>query len=189
MNQPPSAFWSVSASDILQQLGTSKEGLSSEEATQRLARAYLNAFYETGFANPIDEVIRTYRAFDLSGCTKLDEIPYDFLTFGALLFILHATQEQFRTGWFLESVISASLIVLVIRSRRPFFKSRPATYLLIATLTTVAVTVVLPYTPLGEIFGFGRLPLSFLLLIAIVVVLYLFSSELVKNVFYKKVKF
>jgi len=114
---------------------------------------------------------------------------FDFLTFGALLFVLHATQEQFRTGWFLESVISASLIVLVIRSSRPFFKSRPAIYLLIATLITVVVTVVLPYTPLGEIFGFGRLPPAFLLLIAIIVVLYLFSSELVKNVFYKKVKF
>ena len=51
---------------------------------------------------------------------------FDYLTFGALLTILHATQDQFRTGWFLESVISASLIVLVIRSRKPFFKSRPA---------------------------------------------------------------
>ena len=55
---------------------------------------------------------------------------FDYLTFGALLTILHATQDQFRTGWFLESVISASLIVLVIRSRKPFFKSRPAKYLL-----------------------------------------------------------
>jgi len=114
---------------------------------------------------------------------------FDFLTFGALLLILHATQVQFRTGWFLESVISASLIVLVIRSRRPFFKSRPAKYLLIATLLTVAVTVVLPYTPLGEIFGFGRLSLSFLLLIAIIVVLYIVSAELVKKVFYKMVRF
>ena len=49
---------------------------------------------------------------------------FDYLTFGALLTILHATQDQFRTGWFLESVISASLIVLVIRSRKPFFKSQ-----------------------------------------------------------------
>src|SRR6266705_1338511 len=62
---------------------------------------------------------------------------FDYLTFGALLFILHATQVQFRTGWFLESVISASLIVLVIRSRKPFFKSRPSKYLSVATLSTV----------------------------------------------------
>ena len=96
---------------------------------------------------------------------------FDYLTFGALLFILHATQDQFRTGWFLESVISASLIVLVIRSRKPFFKSRPSKYLLMATLLTVIVTVVLPFTPLGEIFGFSRLPISFLLLIGIIVML------------------
>jgi len=114
---------------------------------------------------------------------------FDFLTFGGLLFILHATQDQFRTGWFLESVISASLIVLVIRSRKPFFKSRPAKYLLMATLLTVVVTVALPYTPLRGILGFERLPLSFLLLIAIIVVLYILSAELVKKVFYKRVRF
>ena len=113
---------------------------------------------------------------------------FDYLTFGALLFILHATQDQFRTGWFLESVISASLIVLVIRSRKPFFKSRPAKYLLMATLLTVVVTVALPYTSLGAIFGFSRVPLSFLLLIMIIVGLYIVSAEIVKLVFYRKVK-
>ena len=114
---------------------------------------------------------------------------FDFLTFGALLFILHATKDQFRTGWFLESVISASLIVLVIRSRKPFFKSRPAKYLLMATLLTVVATVALPFTPLGELFGFSRVPLSFLLLIATIVVFYIISAEIVKMVFYKRVKF
>src|SRR5208282_3251868 len=57
---------------------------------------------------------------------------FDYLTFGLLLIMLHVTQDQFRTGWFLESVISASLIVLVIRSRKPFFRSRPGKYLLLA---------------------------------------------------------
>jgi P-type Mg2+ transporter len=114
---------------------------------------------------------------------------FDFLTFGALLFILHATKDQFRTGWFLESVISASLIVLVIRSRKPFFKSRPAKYLLIATLLTVVATVVLPFTPLGEIFGFSGLPISFLSVIAIIVISYILAAEVAKKVFYKKVKF
>jgi len=49
---------------------------------------------------------------------------FDYLTFGALLFMLHASQVQFRTGWFVESVVSASLIVLVIRSRKPFFQEQ-----------------------------------------------------------------
>ena len=113
---------------------------------------------------------------------------FDFLTFGALLLVLDATRDQFRTGWFLESVVSACLIVLVIRSRKPFFKSRPAKYLLIATLLTVAATVVLPYTRLGGIFGFIPLPFSFLLLIAAIVVFYIISTEIVKAVFYWRVK-
>ena len=113
---------------------------------------------------------------------------FDYLTFGALVTILHATQDQFRTGWFLESVISASLIVLVIRSRKPFFKSRPAKYLLMATLLTVIVTAVLPFTPLGGIFGFSRLPISFLVLIGIIIIAYIITAEMAKTVFYKKVK-
>ena len=68
----------------------------------------------------------------------------DYLTFGVLLFLLHANTRQFRTGWFMESVISATLIVLVIRTRKPFYQSKPGTFLLIATLATVAATLVCP---------------------------------------------
>lgn len=113
---------------------------------------------------------------------------FDYLTFGVLLFILHATPDQFRTGWFLESVVSASLIVLVKRSRIPFFKSRPSKNLLIATLLIVIVTLILPFTPLGEIFGFSQLPMSFLLIAGIIVTLYTIAAEIAKPVFYKKVK-
>jgi Mg2+-importing ATPase len=113
---------------------------------------------------------------------------FDYLTFGALMTVLHANQEQFRTGWFLESVISASLIVLVIRSRKPFFKSKPGMYLLLATLLVVVATVILPFTSLGVIFGFRPLPMSFLLLIAIVVVGYIFAAEITKVIFYRQVK-
>jgi P-type Mg2+ transporter len=102
--------------------------------------------------------------------------------------ILHATQDQFRTGWFLESVISASLIVLVIRSRKPFFKSRPSKYLFMATLLVIIVTVILPFTLVGEIFGFTRLPMSFFVLIGIITMAYIITAEIAKTVFYKKVK-
>jgi Mg2+-importing ATPase len=114
---------------------------------------------------------------------------FDFLTFGVLLLVLHATRVQFRTGWFLESVVSASLIVLVIRSRRPSFKSRPGKYLLMATLSIVVVTVIVPFTPFAKIFGFSPLPFSFLLFIGIIVLFYIIAAEMTKTVFYKKVKF
>jgi Mg2+-importing ATPase len=113
---------------------------------------------------------------------------FDYLTFGALLLILHASQDQFRTGWFLESVISASLIVLVIRSRKPSFKSRPSKYLLMATLLVVVATLLLPLTPLGGILGLDPLPISFLLLIGIIVMAYIISAEIAKRIFYSRVK-
>ncbi len=113
---------------------------------------------------------------------------FDYLTFGALLLILHASQDQFRTGWFLESVISASLIVLVIRSRKPSFKSRPSKYLLMATLLVVVATLLLPLTALGSILGLHPLPILFLLLIGIIVMAYIISAEIAKRIFYSRVK-
>jgi Mg2+-importing ATPase len=113
---------------------------------------------------------------------------FDFITFGLLLLVLHATQVQFRTGWFLESVISASLIVLVIRSRKPFFKSRPGKYLLISTLSVFAATLIVPYSPLAALFGFSPLPVSFLLFIGLIVLFYIVTAEITKKIFYAKVR-
>ena len=76
---------------------------------------------------------------------------FDYLTFGALIFILRATPELFRTGWFQESVISAVLIVLVVRTRRPFIKSKPGKYLFIVSLIIIGVTLIFPASPLGGV--------------------------------------
>jgi len=114
---------------------------------------------------------------------------FDYLTFGALIYILHATQDQFRTGWFLESVISAALIVLVIRTRRPFFKSRPGKYLFIATMGVVCATLILPFTPLAGLLGLGHMSPIFYIILGVIVVLYMFTAEVTKRIFYKLVKF
>jgi Mg2+-importing ATPase len=114
---------------------------------------------------------------------------FDYLTFGVLLFILHATPAQFRTGWFVESVISASIIVLVIRSRRPFFKSMPGKYLFIATIAVVIATLILPFTPVGKIFDFVSLPMSFIMILGIIMGLYILTAELTKKIFYKKINY
>ena len=113
---------------------------------------------------------------------------FDYLTFGALLLILHASQTQFRTAWFVESVVSASLIVLVIRSRKSMLQSRPGKYLLMATLLVVAVTFILPYTPLDQLLGFSKLPVSFILIIIAIVIVYIVSAEFAKRVFYRLVR-
>jgi Mg2+-importing ATPase len=141
-----------------------------------------------------DELVDHPRRWDIKAIRKfmvtfgLVSSFFDFLTFGLLLLVLHANEIQFRTGWFLESVISASMIVLVIRSRKPFFRSRPGKYLLIATMSIVAITMILPFSPLGKIFGFGSLPVTTYLLILLIVAVYIITAEITKTIFYKRVK-
>jgi Mg2+-importing ATPase len=142
-----------------------------------------------------DEMVNHPRRWDIKAIRKfmitfgLVSSVFDYLTFGLLLLILHANEPQFRTGWFLESVISASIIVLVIRSRKPFFRSRPGKYLLMATLSIAVITLFLPFTPLGKVFGFSPLSLLTYLLLLLIVALYIIAAEITKTIFYKKVKF
>lgn len=112
---------------------------------------------------------------------------FDYLTFGVLLLVLHASPEQFRAGWFVESVISASLIVLVIRTSGPFYMSKPGTTLLIATLVVDALTLALPYTPLAGFLGFAPLPPLFLVLLGIILALYMLTAEVAKYFFYRRI--
>ena len=111
---------------------------------------------------------------------------FDFLTFGVLLFLLKASPTEFRTGWFVESVVSASLVVLVIRTRRSFFRSTPSRYLLVATITIVLITPLVPFTPLGRLFEFIPLPLEFLMILGGIVVVYMLTAEVVKRRFYRR---
>lgn len=114
---------------------------------------------------------------------------FDFLTFGVLLFVLKATPEQFRTGWFLVSVMTELLIVPVIRTRRPFYLSRMSRPLLISTAVVLAASVALPYLPFNQWLGFTPLPLMFLLGFAAITALYLLASEAAKSIFYRRSHF
>jgi Mg2+-importing ATPase len=113
---------------------------------------------------------------------------FDYLTFGALLWILKAGVDQFRTGWFQESVIFAAVIVLVIRTRKPFLMSRPSRPLLWATLAVVAGTLTFPYTPLAVFFNFQPLPLEFVMMIGLILVLYISAAEIGKHIFYRRIR-
>jgi Mg2+-importing ATPase len=110
---------------------------------------------------------------------------FDFLTFGALLWLLRATPAQLRTGWFVESVVSAALIVLVVRTRRSPLRSRPSRALLRSTLAVVLLTPLLPYTPIAGPLGFAPLPPGFLLALVVIVGLYVASAQAAKRVFYR----
>ena len=164
---------------------------------QILLTNLLTDFPEMAIATDnVDEQMINYpRRWDIKAIRKfmitfgLVSSVFDYLTFGLLLLLLHANQDQFMTGWFLESVISASMIVLVIRSRKPFFRSNPGKYLLIATISIALLTIVFPFTPLGVIFGFTPLSLTTYLLLFLIVVVYIIAAEITKLIFYKKVKF
>jgi len=113
---------------------------------------------------------------------------FDCLTFAVLLW-LHATVAQFRTGWFMESIISASLIVLVVRSRRPFFKSRPSKMLVLATAGIVVLTAFTPYLPFAGVLGFQPMPARFYPIIALIVLSYVAAAEVTKRFFYRSFSF
>jgi P-type Mg2+ transporter len=110
---------------------------------------------------------------------------FDYLTFGLLFWLLRAGEVEFHTGWFVESVVSAALVVMVLRTRLPLGRSRPGRALLSVTAGMLLVTVLLPYTPLAGPLGFQPLPPLYLLAIATIVIAYLAATELVKHWFYR----
>jgi Mg2+-importing ATPase len=141
-----------------------------------------------------DELVKEPRRWDIRYIRKfmitfgVVSSLFDYLTFAGLLFLLRANVEQFRTGWFLESVVSASVIVLIIRTRQSFIQSKPSLPLGLATLGVVLATLALPYTGLGRVFGFTAMPPSFLLVLVGILCLYIVTAEAVKREFYKKVR-
>lgn len=111
---------------------------------------------------------------------------FDYLTFGVLLWVLHSNVALFRTGWFVESVVSAATIVLVVRTRGPLLQSSPSRPLFIATAAVVMGAISLPFTPLGALFGFVPLPALFLFCLAVILTLYVISAETAKSWFYRQ---
>ena len=110
---------------------------------------------------------------------------FDFVTFGVMLFVFHASAELFRTGWFVESLSTQSLVIFLIRTRRiPFFSSRPSLPLLATTVAIVVLGMVIPYTPLAPLLGFVPLPPKFFGALALMTVTYLLLIELAKRLFF-----
>jgi Mg2+-importing ATPase len=113
---------------------------------------------------------------------------YDFLTFGVLLWVFHASTNAplFHTGWFVESLATQTLVVFVIRTAGNPLKSPPSRPLFIGVLVVVPIAVVLPYTLLGSLLGFIPLPIPLLGAIALLAVTYLLLVQAVKSWFYRR---
>ncbi len=114
---------------------------------------------------------------------------FDFVTFGVMLWILHAGHAEFRTGWFVESIATQTLVVYLIRTRRvPFIKSKPSMPMVFVPTGAALVGAVLPYTGLAGLLGFTPLPTAFFLLLFGMVVVYLLLVEGAKTLFYRSVR-
>lgn len=110
---------------------------------------------------------------------------FDFVTFGVMLWVFHAGPSLFRSGWFVESLATQSLIVFAIRTRRvPFVRSRPSVPLLVSAIGVVVVGASLPMSPLAKPLGFSALPLGFFAALVGMVVAYLVLIEFAKKRFY-----
>jgi Mg2+-importing ATPase len=111
---------------------------------------------------------------------------FDFLAFGTLLYLFHASPEEFRTGWFIESLLTELVIALVVRTRHLFFRSRPGTLLLASTLIVIGITLVLPYLPFISVFGFVPLPAPLMLAMIGLTAMYVLVTEFAKKYFYSR---
>jgi Mg2+-importing ATPase len=111
---------------------------------------------------------------------------FDFLTFGLLLWLVHSTPEQFRTGWFIESLLTELLVALIVRTRRPFYQSKPGHWLWISTLIVSLVTFAIPYLPFSGLLGFVPLSAGVMSLLLLITILYVFATEIAKRIFYAR---
>ena len=139
-----------------------------------------------------DEYLRQPRAWDIGGIARtmvfIGPISslFDYATFGLMWWVLGATAPAdaalFQTGWFVESLLSQTLIVHVLRTARlPFVESAPSPALLATTLGICAIGVLLPYTPLGASFNLVPLPANYWLAMAVLLPAYFALTQWVKG--------
>jgi Mg2+-importing ATPase len=112
---------------------------------------------------------------------------FDFLTFGTLLYLFRASPVEFRTGWFVESLVTELVIALVVRTRHVFWRSRPGRALLWTSVLFILIALLLPYLPHISIFGFVPLPAPLMLVMLGLVGAYVLATEVCKRFFYSRV--
>jgi Mg2+-importing ATPase len=155
-----------------------------------------NLLYDVGqLAIPTDrvddEVLARPAAWDIAFVRRFMSVfgpissIFDFATFFVMLGLLHASHAEFRSGWFVESLATQTLVVFLIRTRRiPFFRSRPSAPMIVTPVACAAVGAVLPFTPLAHVLGFAALPVSFFLILIGMIAVYLLLVEFAKGRFY-----
>ncbi len=154
-------------------------------ASQILLNNFLSDIPAVGLANDaVDpEMVAQPRRWDMRFIARfmiefgVMSSLFDLLTFAVLLGVFHATPEMFRTGWFVESLLTELVIALIVRTRRPFFQSRPGSTLLWSTVALITLALVFPYLPQVGYLGFVPIPFSLLLSLGAITCVYVVVTE------------
>lgn len=157
-----------------------------------------NLLYDTSqFAIPADnvddELLRQPRRMDMKAVKKfmwvfgpLSSI-FDFITFGVLPLIFHATAADFQTGWFIESLLTQTLVVFIFRTKKFALASRPSKALMLSVFGVIAIALTVVFSGIGQYFDFAVGSTRQTMAIAAIVVTYLIIAEAVKHRFYRQV--
>jgi P-type Mg2+ transporter len=110
---------------------------------------------------------------------------FDLVTFAVLEWGFHAHVREFQSAWFLGSILTEVTVLFVLRTRRPFFRSRPSKWIILASIVVTAVSCYIPYSPLAVPLKLIPIPVPLLLVVIAITLIYLVANELVKRVFWK----
>lgn len=162
-------------------------------ATQILLNNFLSDIPQTFIASDAVDVevtrrpgrwdVRAIRDFMIA--FGLVSSVFDLVTFG-LLRLAGASVEEFRTAWFVESLLTELGIALVVRTSRPFWRSRPSRALVVSTVLVALLTLAAPYLPFAPDFELVPLAPRWLGLIAVITLTYLGASELAKRAYVRR---
>jgi Mg2+-importing ATPase len=114
---------------------------------------------------------------------------FDYVTYFMMLYVFHAWDKPalFQTGWFVESLLTQTLIIHIIRTAKvPFFESRASLALITTSLIIAAVGIVLPFTWLGAFLGFIPPPPRYWIGLALILVSYAVLTHLMKTWFVRR---
>ncbi|MEM1673499.1 MAG: HAD-IC family P-type ATPase [Candidatus Bathyarchaeia archaeon] len=157
-----------------------------------------NLLYDlTQTAVPLDDVDREYlekpKRWDIFFVRRFMVVfgpissLFDFLTYFMMLLVFKAAEPLFQTAWFLESLLTQTLVVFIIRTRlSPFYRSRPSKALIFTSASVIAFALALPYTWLGTVFRFVQPPIEFYIALAAIIGTYLTLVEAAKRWFYRR---
>ena len=162
-----------------------------------------NVLYDIGqTAIPTDAVdedrLQAPRAWDIKELTRFIlfigpcSSVFDYSTYFLMLYVFKCwdvstprvaahSQSLFQTGWFVESLLTQTLIIHVIRTNKiPFLQSRPSAFLMVTSLVTMAVGIVLPFTPVGPSLGLTALPPLYWPCVIVTLLCYVLLTQAVK---------